>query len=618
MFSSPFARLCFTIITLAVSLFLARCTFQSDEEFFNEIPVPDQSRVSVTADIRNLENYPQGDTIDIFGTTNFHFSLFGNHGQLESLEASLDGTRIYGTSGGSQSFPIYNFQLTNGIFLLKVVLTMKSGSGSLADKVGAEKFVISQYWFLRVDVSPPPPPEAKLDIENGFLTLRWSAYSKPNFKSFVVKRMTPNGASQTFEIKDNKTNYWKDENYVGGYSRAVEYSVSTTNEIGTATSKIIKRIDPMDVNFSFNNLDSTVTLKWKPTKFYGAFKEYKFQYEDGEDIPALTNATDSTMSCKLTSIRFGGEYSLWFTVRSNSPGIQETATSGTCKLGTPFTFSPLGKVKFNFYLNTPIAVDANQRLLDLNEQLEPAREIATVDAPVITPYPGNYVYWWRDDEMHRLNLVDNTEVIYDYVYFWQQNHNTTVASNGLVCVDYVRLPVRNTNITLLFVARAFDPVTNLNGYYESNNKTMVKAIISDDGKFIWANNKSIFRISGGTSELVGSYTGSEYFKGFRVDNSDELLFEDGDKINIYDTNTLTLIRTINPPSPRYYFASYDPQTKNMLWAADYSSSKGVYTVNIETGETRNILTAKEATSSSSLYIVNGFLIYGDSYIKIRK
>jgi hypothetical protein len=262
-------------------------------------------------------------------------------------------------------------------------------------------------------------------------------------------------------------------------------------------------------------------------------------------------------------------------------------------------------------LNRFIAVDEDNKMVEINENLQPGNVIATLESSGWRmPYPGQYIYTYSDKTIHRLNLEDNSKVSYDYFYLsYRDSH--TVSGNGLICIDYTR-----PSNPVLFVTKVLDPgVVFSNIYYESSNTTNVSAIISEDGQFIWVNNSSVFRISGGTTELVGSFPGTETFLGFREDNCNEMLFHDGEKINIYDTNTLAYIRSISPPAVRYSFTSYDTHTKNMLWTGGSFASR-VYVVNIETGATKSIPISSNATSSN-IYIANGYMIYDDNYIKVE-
>lgn len=612
MFRYPFIRLC--LVVILPTIFLSRCAFDSNDEHFNTLAIPDPTTIGVSLNTIDLAKYNLGDTIDLYGTTSFSFSLIGNHGEIESATVFLSSSGNswnHLSTGRTNSFRIDRSQLSNGTFVLRLDIIARTGSGSLADVVGAEKFNITQKWVVRVDVSPPQQPVPTLSVEHGFLTLQWPAYSKPNFQSYVVKRKLASGASQTFEIKDKQTNRWQDENYTGGHTVPIEYSLSIISEVGTATSVPIPRIDPIGVIFSFNTLDSTVTLQWKPTKFYGTFKDYKFR--DGQNGPELTDINDTTLIYKLSTVRFGGVSNVSLTVRSKSPGLPEYSNNGTCKLGTPLPFTVAGKMMFNFYLNSVVAVDEDKKLLELDEQLKPVREIAKLESTNMKmPYPGKYVYSYSDNLIYRLKLEDNSKVSYDNTFI--SSH--TVASNGLICTEYFRRPIQvrpNQYSLPVWSTRVIDPADGSNVYNEYSNTTKLNAVISEDGKFIWANNKSVFRINGTTSELVGLLTGTGSFVGFRQDNSDEMMFQDGSKINIYDTNTLTLIRTINAPMPDYRFVSYDPQSKNMFWTKSGSS---VYTVNIETGVTKSIAISYSA-SGPSMYIVNGLLIYNGNYIRLK-
>jgi hypothetical protein len=608
---------CLHLLAISASVFLSGCVFESDDEYFKELAKPDPNQVNATLKTVDLADYNPGDTIDIFGTTSFNFS--GNYGAIEKATVFLGGNLI--TSGSTDSFTIDFSDLSNGIFVLKLDLITKTGSGSLADAVGAEKFIMTMKWIVRVDLSLPPQPVPTLSIVNGFLTMEWAPYSKPNFRAYRVERKIWNGVTKTVEITNKQTVRWTDDSYTGGYPSPVQYSVSIVSETGTTKSLPISRTDPIDINFSFNILDSTFTFKWKPTKFYGAFKSYKFTHGGtGQDIIDLTGVNDSTFSYKLSTIRFGSSISVGLSVQSKIEGIPSSWNWNKCTLGTPLTFTPAGEILFNGYLNAYVVVDANKRLLELNDNLEPVREIATLRSTNWKmPYPGRYVYTFLNyhdgDNIYRLDLEDNSEVSYDYTYLEYQNSNS-VASNGLLCFDYDRPPIPGTNIPAQYVTRVFDPAGGSNVFAETSNTVKLSAVISGDGKFIWANGNRVLKISGDNAELVGVLSPVGTFLGFRPDNCTEIMFIDGAKVNFYDANTLTLIRTINPPANNYTWnRTHDVKTKNMLWTS-LSVSGRLYTVNIETGVARQIRISTNATPADFL-LVNGLLIYKESYINVE-
>ncbi|MEQ8303500.1 MAG: hypothetical protein RIB47_08920 [Cyclobacteriaceae bacterium] len=607
-----------------VSILLFRCAFESDEEYFRELKIPDPKRASAIIRPIDLSSYNPGDTIDFFGNTSFFFSLTGEHGRLESATVYLntaDNTWNVIASGSTTQFAISKHNLIDGIFPLRLDLTLTSGSGSLADALGEEKFDISLTWFLRVDLSPPLPPTVNLEIVDGFLTLEWSAYKKPNFEFYEVNRKLPNGVTNTFQLNERQATVWRDESYVGGYNFPIEYSISIVSETGRATSPPISRIDPLDLRFSFDPKDSTFTFDWEPTPFYGPFEGYKINFETGKEIISLPNASTSTHSDKLSMAAFGAESSVGFHLQSKLKALNEPWHWHSFQLGTPITFSLAGKITFNSYLNSLIALDTENSLLQLNDKFEPLATLAILKGSNwLSPFPGNYVFStsnnYSDDNIYRLQLATNAEVTYDYFYLGSSISTYSVAGNGLICLDYDRPPLPSANIPPLYVTRAFDPATNINVYTESSNTVKLSASISEDGKYIRADNDRVFKINGGSSELVGSFAGPGAFLGFRQDNSSEMMFADGDRINFYASDTFEFIRTLEPPKPFYrWFGSYDSQTKNMLWTRSVLSTDPIYAVHIETGKAKSVQVSARS-AHNKFYLVNGFLVYEDHFIKL--
>ena len=174
MFRYPSLPLCLLILFAGLLLF-SRCTYDPDEEFFNELEMPDSSALNIAMDTVLLARYEPGETIHVFGSTTFIFQINGKHGTIEALDVTLeqDGESLIISNSLNQSFTIDKDLFDNGPAILKVKTVVKSGSGSLADKLGQEKFTITQQWVLHVDVTPPPQPALSQDIEDGFLTLRW-------------------------------------------------------------------------------------------------------------------------------------------------------------------------------------------------------------------------------------------------------------------------------------------------------------------------------------------------------------------------------------------------------------------------------------------------------------
>jgi len=619
-----FRRFC--VLLVPVSIFLVACVFHSDEEFVNPLTKPDPAAITGSINLIDLVNYDPGDTIELYGSTSFNIAISQQNARIESAMIYLDDRQINYVP--TNFFTVGLTDLKTGVSVLRAEIVASSGTGSLADAVHAEKLKLSYEWIVKVDVTPPPKPAPIIDIVDGLLTLKWDKYSKPNFQSYSIKRRLPDGSSRNIEIKDKMIDSWKDSSYVGGTTGAVTYSLSLATEVATATSETLSRADPLVItHFSFDPSDSTFILKWKPTKFFGAFKEYQLGRESADHVIKSTNPADSVFADKLSTIRFGGNSFVGVSIRSNDEDFPEFWNWKTCNIGTPLPFTPVGKIAFNTHLNSFVALDADDNLVKLNDQLELVETIGTLrGARWQMPYPGNFAFSRSDNgnnnNIFRLNLDDNTEVHYDYDYLSYTN-SYTVASSGLICIDYDRPPFNNPApqpplyiIGIRDPAVEYDPFTPFI-FNESSNTVKLSAVISEDGQFIFANNNRVIRMSSGTPEPLGSLTPSGSFIGFRPDDGSEIMFKDGDKINFYNANTLTLSRSINTPSDVYWNDKlYDVQTKNMIWK--YVASTTYFkTVNIETGATKKIQISSKI-SPSDLYMLGDLLICNGMYIKVKR
>jgi hypothetical protein len=604
------------LIVFTPLIFFVTCTFQSDEEFFNDIPEPDPAAVNIQIQSINLAEQTPGDTIRIFGSTNFMYAISGKHGSNESMKVFLDGDLIvddtqYAANFGN--FSVSKGNLKSGIADLKLELVMASGSGSLADSLGAEKFRITQQWVLKVDLSVPPIPVVTAAIENGMLTLHWPEYTKPNFQKYRIKRLAAN-QTETIDIDEQSIHTWADMKYVGGYFYPFSYTVTVINEHGQATSVPVEQFHPGNVRFSFNILDSTVTVRWKPTEFYGTFQDYEFKPTTNLLGPSnfITSINDSIFTYKFNTIHFGGGANVMFRTRSKSPALPHDWRRAEVELGTPLPIPDGGNIQYSQYLNALVQLDAGNKLWELNNEFEPVREIAQLPFSTFQfPYPGRYVYYLSSGEITRLDLADNS------LKLLPSGFNATVmvytgAGNGLLAFYYTNIRYPNqpgARPIAEYRARVFDPVLNQYVYEENSPTVKVNVTISDDGRFLWANGNRVFKVDGATSVQVGTFSGSQTFMGFRPDRCEEMMFRNGNTIEFYDANTLSFIRSVSlQTNMEEYNRGYDLQTKKMVWDPIRG---GPYTLDIETGAIEPLPPVVEYD-----YLINQTFILEGKYIKL--
>jgi hypothetical protein len=585
------------LIALVV-LFLTGCTFSSDEEYFNSVDPPDVSKVSIS-----LSEANEGDTIRIYESTKFHYNINTNGGRIRSVRVSVG--RVAYINGSNSSIGEFNVYSTSqsGTFEISIEFTSTTGSGSLADVLGGEEFSGFKKWVLVCDFSRPAIPTVDLKIENGLLKVTWPKYSKPNFEKYVVYRQV-NDHSYGTEINDPNQNEWFDDGYTGGPT-SVKYRVAIFNTVGSSSAERYYSYNPR-IQFTFNKQDTSATLKWNKNPFHKAFKEYVIS--NLPNIAAtITDISDTVRTIKLSNLFFGDQQTVTFEVNAIKNDILFNTVRHAFSLGDSI---PIARsIYYSPHLQSYVlAQDYPHKILFMNSDFEITREQSAELSAF--PYPGKYYYNFPADRINQVDIETGTmktRVTGPSVIGWN------VAGNGVIIV---KAYYRN------FGRYHY----NASVYDLQNEKTLYSAGISstqfdvtalpmrmaDDGKyFITLSNHHVYKvIPGDTSTHIGFLNPAAQLVGFRTDKSNEMMFNKGSSIALYDANTLSWLRDVGPPQNGFQFSSYDHQTKYMLWTR--RNSNDAYLVNIETGGYKHIKFNAQAV------LLNGFLFIPSRglYIKV--
>ncbi len=279
------------------------CTLEPSGLSYEEIAAPNPTGFI------SLNNFDSSDTIALYNATDFEYQISINQGQIKTIQVLLDNTVIY-TGSASGKFSLNLDRLNRDPKKLKIEFITSSGTGSLADKAGAENFQIWREWILAVDVSSPTTPVLSLSKENGFMKLNWTGYSKPNFKSYSINVSYNSSFSKRINITNSKENYWIDSAYVGNVN--AQYTV-TINALQsrTSTSQIWNK-DVQEFNNTYRAADSTVYLSWRKPSFRGPFKNYRIVENGIERL--VTNINDTTLSFSLKEVVFKKNVQIFFSL----------------------------------------------------------------------------------------------------------------------------------------------------------------------------------------------------------------------------------------------------------------------------------------------------------------
>lgn len=191
-------------------LALLGCVFNPDDD--NNFNVVNQDIVISPFQI-NLSL--ADDTVNVFGPMTYQFSITNLDPNLQyyvNFEID-DRSFLFQQLSGSFS---YDPPLMTGFQTLKMQVVIRSGTGSLADRLESEFIVFERSWVLWIDTNPPDVLNfTTIRPDKGSLKLEWPKYSRLNFKNYRINKIS--GTNYTsFMINDPDSSFFYDKAYVGG------------------------------------------------------------------------------------------------------------------------------------------------------------------------------------------------------------------------------------------------------------------------------------------------------------------------------------------------------------------------------------------------------------------
>lgn len=223
------ARLiCFFIIC---TLFF-QCTFEPSDVFISPITPPEAISVSFIINDPNFKDpyYLIAPTRLIFRLDNLSNAIIGSDIKLngKSLNPEINNNRV--------EFIMSPYGMANGKHTIHMSFKIDTKSGSLANRLGAEFYFVEQSFTVIIDPEPPVFNAFQANIENGYLSMRWSGTSKSNFV-YKIKRYLGSGSLPDTIISNPQLNHFIDPGYVGGrlYYKVLATGVGFETLIGSGT-----------------------------------------------------------------------------------------------------------------------------------------------------------------------------------------------------------------------------------------------------------------------------------------------------------------------------------------------------------------------------------------------
>jgi hypothetical protein len=606
----------FTLYLAIGSIF--SCTYEPVETYFRTITPPQQS-YSI-----NLTNIAETDTLWVYDQQTFTYKLDSRYGRIDSTQIWYDNYIISSYTGSSDgTFRLSYNNLSTGPHSLKIEFKVSSGSGSLADKVGAENFKVWRKWVVMVDVDGPPSPNLTLSNVNGFVQLKWNKYTKPNFRYYQLEYPSSSGTATKYIYDQNQTTLV--DSAFAGTSRD-RYALTTSNTFGAKTTSASTGFD---CNFTmvYNFADSTFSITWRKPPYEGPLESYTVSEQSGYLKSVVhvttTNHSDTTFNFKVAYPFYNASTEIVFKMTGKngkallfgSQRIDKLVQANTLKRSSTYlvynadlkSIFGIGGATGNRYI---YRYDDKQQLTD------------SIKSPgsFSVPFQGKYGYYTDAPNLVQVDLETHQTTMFNIKTTLAESgpSNISASSSGKVafgCFSNIIRPV-----TAYYRVYDFQSNTIRNEWSRVIDSNTQNQMLSYTGKYLVVNHKTVSKWDGSAYQHMYDFVPD--ILAFKSDDEDKVLIRTQSGIDIFDLNSLTTVKSVICPfDPNNYFgkfncyaAVYDPVTQDVI----FHCKDGVfYIVNLNTGAVQKTFIEIDYEGTAMAFINGVLYLWDGKYLKLK-
>jgi hypothetical protein len=302
------------IYPFLISLFFSSCVLQKEEENFNnvskELHPGNKSNIVYSYD-NDYVYSPLKDSVWLTNQT--YFELV--NGDYYGFEVSVDGMIVVPFQQGNK-FSLSASKFSKGIHSLQIKQRVKSGTGSLADKVRAEYVEYISNHVISTTVSTYTPIITNVSYFNGSAKISWNAYTRGDFQSYQIRKFVEGVISDTYQkytITDPRQTSLLDTTYVGGNV----YYQMVLNNGGTTLSSYYYFKNNYYAKPSLTVSNGVFNLSWNPPAAYNDVKDYTV-YLNSVKYDHIGSTSKPSLDINSSSLLVGGYYSC--TIYANAKG----------------------------------------------------------------------------------------------------------------------------------------------------------------------------------------------------------------------------------------------------------------------------------------------------------
>lgn len=279
-----FGKFIVTIICLFLILALNSCIYELSEFYDNPV---NKNPTPPTISVVQLDLAV--DTVYAYGYHTASFNFQSDNQDIQGAKLLIDNIVVDSVASSNGVFKFSGYSTNDGLHKLTLQVFTKSGTGSIADKLGAESFVNSRDWVLVVDKDQSK--NISYAPKDGYLQLSWKKCKSSDFVSYLVYRGNWEGEL----ICTTQNLNFIDSSYV---DQGAFYTVYVKKKDGYTTDwgslYLAKKYSMIHSYIDDNN---QYYLWWNKIPYYNAIKSLTFKL--GTTTSQSTNVNDTVFKTNL-------------------------------------------------------------------------------------------------------------------------------------------------------------------------------------------------------------------------------------------------------------------------------------------------------------------------------
>ena len=625
-----FPQLNFTLGCLILVFFFPACNYDPDDEYYADIDFPSH--------VTSISLNDQDTIISMWSITNCIY-VFSSTPDLKvsTVNVYIDGNLVVSSSSSRVEFTIDPNQFAEGNHVITITTTTNTGSGSLADRIGAEGLYFEKEWVLVIEHHIPVYHYLfmrEIINENGLLKVSWDKFNERDFQKYELFS-TPTLSEGEFlnfasvaSIFDSSRNYFYDSSYVGGL-RAYHVMLKAGDGFFGGYMDMVETINyPFPVILEAQPQGLNLQVTFSKCLFPAAFKEYRLsispdEYNEDIEIGIISNVNDTTFI--IHDLSFGST----FTVKLATYPVNIDYDISNKKYEPTSKFqSHIGDASFEYYL-TDATTTGDIYFMKYND----GGSIYMFSGGVVKEIlhnnddlyfnnsfhiseDGKYIVYrdHRNDKVSLYTLPEMTKI--SETGDLNMSRGSRISNNGLIPV----FTAHELMIYDFFQDKIIDTLyTNYTGIYQGGIYYGADSYISPDGEYLYVRtgnyySDSIYHRAEGNNYIPGgALHPNALYMGFNPMENGEIIYDENynqHNIKVLNYENMTVTRTLTNLQPP--FSNIDPVTGNFL-ALDnveenifglYSGSDGSRLGSIKIAY--NVSIESMLLVNSVLYSANGY------------